>query len=88
MPVIPLPDEPSFEQLRKQAKDLRRAVLAGDPRHHLWRQLPSVPLRPPCRYPPAALSTGGGLFVPKPSRGADCQPAAGLSRARPSFSIR
>ncbi len=31
MPVIPLPDEPSFEQLRKQAKDLRRAVLAGDP---------------------------------------------------------
>ena len=31
MPVIPLPDEPNFEQLRKQAKDLRRAVLAGDP---------------------------------------------------------
>jgi len=30
MPVIPLPDEPNFEQLRKQAKDLRRAVLAGD----------------------------------------------------------
>ncbi len=30
MPVIPLPDEPSFEQLRKQAKDLRRAVLAHD----------------------------------------------------------
>jgi ankyrin repeat protein len=31
MPVIPLPDEPNFEQLRKQAKDLRHAVLAGDP---------------------------------------------------------
>jgi ankyrin repeat protein len=31
MPVIPLPDEPNFEQLRKQAKDLRRAVLAHDP---------------------------------------------------------
>ena len=31
MPVIPLPDEPNFEQLRKQAKDLRRAVQAGDP---------------------------------------------------------
>ena len=31
MPVISLPDEPNFEQLRKQAKDLRRAVLAGDP---------------------------------------------------------
>ncbi len=31
MPALPLPDEPSFEQLRNQAKDLRRAVLAGDP---------------------------------------------------------
>jgi ankyrin repeat protein len=31
MPSIPLPDEPSLEQLRKQAKDLRRAVLAADP---------------------------------------------------------
>jgi Ankyrin repeats (3 copies) len=30
MPSVPLPDEPSLEQLRKQAKDLRRAVLAGD----------------------------------------------------------
>ncbi|MGH3225963.1 MAG: hypothetical protein ACRDPY_46005, partial [Streptosporangiaceae bacterium] len=30
MPVIPLPDEPSLTQLRKQAKDLRRGVLAGD----------------------------------------------------------
>jgi ankyrin repeat protein len=26
-----LPDEPSFEQLRNQAKDLRRAVFAGEP---------------------------------------------------------
>ena len=31
MPVLPLPDEPSLEQLRNQAKDLRRAVLAGEP---------------------------------------------------------
>ena len=30
MPVISLPDEPSLEQLRNQAKDLRRAVLEGD----------------------------------------------------------
>jgi hypothetical protein len=29
--VPDLPDEPSLEQLRNQAKDLRRAVLAGDP---------------------------------------------------------
>jgi hypothetical protein len=28
--VAGLPDEPSFEQLRNQAKDLRRAVLAGE----------------------------------------------------------
>jgi hypothetical protein len=40
MPVIPLPDEPNFEQLRKQAKDLRRAVLAGDPGP--WRRSPST----------------------------------------------
>ncbi len=31
MPAVPLPDEPSLEQLRHQAKDLRRAVLAGQP---------------------------------------------------------
>jgi hypothetical protein len=31
MPVLPLPDEPSLEQLRNQAKDLQRAVLAADP---------------------------------------------------------
>jgi hypothetical protein len=30
-PVACLPDEPSLEQLRHQAKDLRRAVLAGEP---------------------------------------------------------
>jgi ankyrin repeat protein len=29
--TVPLPEEPSLQQLRKQAKDLRRAVLAGDP---------------------------------------------------------
>ena len=29
--VACLPDEPSYEQLRNQAKDLRRAVLAGEP---------------------------------------------------------
>jgi ankyrin repeat protein len=31
VPVVPLPEQPSLEQLRKQAKELRRAVLAGDP---------------------------------------------------------
>ena len=31
MPAISLPHEPSLEQLRNQAKDLRRAVLAGEP---------------------------------------------------------
>ena len=31
MPAVPLPAEPSLEQLRNQAKDLRRAVLAGEP---------------------------------------------------------
>jgi hypothetical protein len=31
MPLLPLPDEPSLEQLRNQAKDLQRAVLAADP---------------------------------------------------------
>ncbi len=31
MPTVPLPQEPSLEQLRKQAKDLRRAVRAGEP---------------------------------------------------------
>src|SRR5579862_5260406 len=30
MPVISLPDEPSLTQLRNQARDLRRAVAAGD----------------------------------------------------------
>src|SRR4029077_10719193 len=29
VPVIELPEEPSFTQLRNQAKDLRRAVAAG-----------------------------------------------------------
>ena len=31
MPALSLPDEPSLEQLRNQAQDLRRAVLAGEP---------------------------------------------------------
>lgn len=31
MPVIPLPDDPDLEQLRRQAKELRRAVAAGAP---------------------------------------------------------
>ena len=31
MPAVCLPDQPSFSQLRNQAKDLRRAVLAGSP---------------------------------------------------------
>ncbi len=32
LPEQPLPEQPSLEQLRNQAKDLRHAVLAGDPR--------------------------------------------------------
>jgi ankyrin repeat protein len=31
MPTVPLPEEPNFEQLKKQAKELQRAVRAGDP---------------------------------------------------------
>ena len=31
MATVPLPDQVSFEQLRNQAKDLRRAVRAGAP---------------------------------------------------------
>jgi ankyrin repeat protein len=31
MPTVPLPDEPSLEQLRNQARDLQRAVAARDP---------------------------------------------------------
>jgi ankyrin repeat protein len=31
MPTVPLPSEPNFEQLKKQAKDLQRAVRSGDP---------------------------------------------------------
>jgi ankyrin repeat protein len=31
LPAVPLPEEPSSEHLRKQAKDLRRAVRASDP---------------------------------------------------------
>ena len=31
MSTIPLPDEPSLEQLRNRAKDLQRAVRSGDP---------------------------------------------------------
>ena len=31
MPTVPLPEEPNLEQLRKQAKDLRRAWQAGEP---------------------------------------------------------
>jgi Ankyrin repeats (many copies) len=31
VPTVPLPSEPNLEQLEKQAKDLQRAVRAGDP---------------------------------------------------------
>lgn len=31
MPVIPLPEDPDLGQLRRQAKELRRAVAAGEP---------------------------------------------------------
>jgi ankyrin repeat protein len=50
MPTLPLPDEPSLEQLRNQAKDLRRAVLAGDP-----EALAEVAERYPDRPSPLSL---------------------------------
>jgi hypothetical protein len=31
VPTVPLPDDPSLEQLRKQAKDLRDLATAGLP---------------------------------------------------------
>jgi ankyrin repeat protein len=31
VPTVPLPDEPSLDQLRNQARELQRAVRAGDP---------------------------------------------------------
>jgi hypothetical protein len=31
VPTVPLPDEPNLEQLRNQAKELQRAIRAGDP---------------------------------------------------------
>jgi ankyrin repeat protein len=31
VPVIPLPDDPDLAQLRRQAKELRRSVVAGEP---------------------------------------------------------
>jgi hypothetical protein len=52
MPTVPLPDEPRLEQLRKQAKDLRASVLAGDPgalaevaEHYSLPLEPSAPSR-------------------------------------------
>ena len=41
----------------------------------------------PVRFP-SASSAGIGLFVPKPSHGADCQPAARLTWERSSVSVR
>ena len=32
MPTVPLPEHPNLDQLRKQAKELQRAVRTGDPR--------------------------------------------------------
>ena len=62
MPVLSLPDEPSLEQLRNQAKDLRRAALAGQPealRH--FGQQPLIDLLEPLTTPeshPAAVPSG------------------------------
>ena len=55
MPAISLPDEPSLEQLRNQAKDLRRAALAGQPealRH--FGQQPLIDLLEPLAAPEPA----------------------------------
>jgi ankyrin repeat protein len=48
VPTVPLPDEPSFEQLRKQAKNLQRAVRGGDPQAlaEVVDQYPEAPLDP------------------------------------------
>jgi hypothetical protein len=48
VPTAPLPDQPNFEQLRNQAKDLRRAVRVGDPAAlaEVVEQYPHAPFDP------------------------------------------
>ena len=47
MPSVPLPDDPSFEQLRKPAKDLRDLAPAGLPAPSTWSPstIPKAPTR-------------------------------------------
>jgi ankyrin repeat protein len=51
--VLDLPDQPSLEQLRKQAKDLRRAALADDPEAtaEIALRCPGAPQRSPDGLP-------------------------------------
>jgi hypothetical protein len=48
VPTAPLPDQPNFEQLRNQAKDLQRAVRVGDPAAlaEVVEQYPHAPFDP------------------------------------------
>ena len=53
LPVLDLPEQPSLEQLRKQAKDLRRAALAGDTEAlaEIAQRCPGTPPRSPDGLP-------------------------------------
>ena len=84
MPTVPLPDEPSLEQLRNQAKDLRRAVLAGEP-----ARSPRPPHARPARsrlhaaqltWPAATVSPAG----PASSATSRSSSATAASRPRPA----
>lgn len=71
MPTVPLPGELSFEQLRKQAKDLQRAVRAEDPaalaelaERYPDRPIPGqAPAAPRGLRRPAALSLSAAQLV-------------------------
>ena len=75
MPTVPLPDEPSLEQLRNQARDLQRAVRREDP-----DALAEVA----DRYPEAVLDDGGDRRVPAERRAAGRRPPLRLRRAGPA----
>ncbi len=53
LPVLDLPEQPSLEQLRRQAKDLRRAAVAGDPEAlaEIALRCPGTPPRSPDGLP-------------------------------------
>ena len=52
MPTLPLPADPSFENLKKRAKQLLRDVRAGDPESLAW----VAEVFPREAPPPAAFS--------------------------------